>query len=315
MLMIFGFVIIGILLCKKRILPGNADLTVSRLFVYVFNAAVACYTMMQYCTLQSIAENAKLILIGFVMNVISILVAYPLSRLFVRNAHQSQELEYKRDIYKYCLAYSNYGTLGSVLILGIANYELLFKYFMFKLTMDFLSASWGLYTLLPKDGSASMSKNILRGFLTPPTIGLMVGMVLGIINFRPFMMEHLPFLESLFANASNAMGPIAMIITGLVVGKFDIKEMFKNAKAYILTAMRLVILPVIILLILRLLNASNDLMMFAIIAYAAPVGMNVILYPTAFGGDAKTGASMVMISMLLASITIPLMFMFFGIQL
>ncbi len=313
MLMIFTFIVIGILLRKKRILPDNADLTMSRLFVYVFNSALACYTMMQYCTVDAFANNAYLIGIGLLLNVIAILISYPISKLFVRNSGASHELEYKRNIYKYCITYANYGTLGSFLILGLGDYNLLFKYYMFKLPMEFLCSSWGLYTLLPKDGSASMSKNIFRGFFTPPMIGMMIGMVLGLLNVLPLMQKYVPFLDTAFGNASNCMGPIAMIIAGFVVGRYDLKELFSHKKVYIVAFLRLIVIPSVFLLTFRFLGASNDLMIFTLIAYAAPVGMNTIVYPAAFGGDTHTGASMTMLSTLFSALTVPLMFALFGI--
>lgn len=317
MLMIFTFILIGIWLCKKRILPDNADLTMSRLFVYVFSSALACYTMMEYCTVEAFKNNAYLMGVGLLLNVIAILVSYPVSKLFVRNYNESAQAEYKRNIYKYCITFANYGTLGSFLIMGLGKNagELLFKYYMFKLPMEFLCSSWGLYTLLPKDGSASMSKNILRGFLTPPMIGMMVGMVLGLLNVFPLMKQYVPFLDTAFKNASNCMGPIAMIIAGFVVGRYNFKELFSQGKVYIVSFLRLFVIPSVFLIVLKLLNASNDLLIFTLIAYAAPVGMNTIVYPAAFGGDTRTGAAMTMLSTLFSAITVPLMFMLFGIQL
>ena len=49
----------------------------------------------------------------------------------------------------------------------------------------------------------------------------------------------------------------------------------------------------------------------ALIAFATPLGLNTIIYPAAYGGDTKTGASMAMVSHTLSVITIPFMYFVF----
>ncbi len=51
--------------------------------------------------------------------------------------------------------------------------------------------------------------------------------------------------------------------------------------------------------------------MFTPIVFATPLGLHTIVYPTAYGGDTKTGASMAMISNVLSVITIPLIHLVF----
>ena len=49
----------------------------------------------------------------------------------------------------------------------------------------------------------------------------------------------------------------------------------------------------------------------ALICFATPLGLNTIVYPAAYGGETKTGASMAMISHTLSVVTIPLMYLLF----
>ena len=78
-----------------------------------------------------------------------------------------------------------------------------------------------------------------------------------------------------------------------------------------MTALRLLVIPSFIMLLLKLVGADKEIMMLALIAFATPLGMNTIVYPAAYGGDTKTGASMTMISHALSIITIPVMYYFF----
>ena len=49
----------------------------------------------------------------------------------------------------------------------------------------------------------------------------------------------------------------------------------------------------------------------ALVAFACPLGLNTIVYPATYGGETETGASMTVISNILAIITLPLMYYVF----
>ena len=133
-------------------------------------------------------------------------------------------------------------------------------------------------------------------------------MALGLLNLK----EYIPaFLLDAFEKTGACQGPIAMLLAGFVIGGYDFKELFCNKKVYIASLLRLVVIPAIMMLVLRLFGASEELMILALIAFATPLGLNTIVYPAAFGGDTKTGASMTMISQTLSVITIPLMYLVF----
>ena len=89
------------------------------------------------------------------------------------------------------------------------------------------------------------------------------------------------------------------------------KVLTKNKNAYVLTALRLFIIPATLVLILKCFNVTSDVITFALIAFASPIGMNTIVFPATFGGETHTGASMVLTSTLLSVITIPILFNMF----
>ena len=82
-------------------------------------------------------------------------------------------------------------------------------------------------------------------------------------------------------------------------------------KVYVVTFLRLVAIPAILMVILKLFGTSEEIMTLALIAFATPLGLNTIVYPAAYGGDTKTGAAMALISNALGVITIPLMYYIF----
>ncbi|MBR5479926.1 MAG: hypothetical protein IKU84_07075, partial [Clostridia bacterium] len=106
-------------------------------------------------------------------------------------------------------------------------------------------------------------------------------------------------------------GPVAMILAGFVIGGYNLKELLLDGKVYLATLFRLILIPAVMLLVLKALGAGEELMVLTLIAFGTPLGLNTIVFPAAYGGETKTGASMAMISHTLSVITIPLMYLVF----
>lgn len=308
MLKMFLFIAIGYFLRKTKILPESSYLTMSRLETYIFLPALTLYNWMRNCSINSLKENSILIVYGFVLVFFAIILAHPLSNLFIRNV-ENVELDYQRNIYKYAMTFGNYGFMGNFIILSIWGSEMFFKYSMFTLCISFACNSWGLLILIPKQKSGRQSfKDIMKRIFTPPIIALVVGLLAGLCNVKQYVPE---FAMSVLSDASNCMGPVAMLLAGVVIGGYDLKELLTYKKVYVASLMRLIAIPACFVLMLRLIGTNNEIITLAMIAFATPLGLNTIVYPAAYGGDVKTGASMTIISHTLSVITIPLMYLIF----
>ena len=308
MLMMFTLMLIGFVLRKTSALPDNAHITISKLETFVFVPALTFFNQVTQCTVKTFIESAPLILYGFCIIVIAVALSYPLSYLYVRKWRDSPELEYKRNVYKYAMTFGNYGFMGNFIILGVFGNEMFYKYGLFTFAVAMFCNSWGLYILIPKDRGASLSQNLKKGILTPPMIALFLGIALGLLGVGEYMPD---FLVSACSSAGNCMGPLAMLLAGFVVGGYDWRELFADKKVYIATAVRLIAIPAVMMLLLKLMGTGEAIRTLALIAFATPLGLNTIVYPAAYGGDPKTGASMAMISHTLSVVTIPLMYLIF----
>ena len=100
-------------------------------------------------------------------------------------------------------------------------------------------------------------------------------------------------------------------MAGVIIAGYDVKQVFANAKIYLLSLFRLILLPALILFVLDLLHTPKEIMTLALFTFATPIGLNTIVFPTAFGGDPKNGASMVMVSSTLSMITLPVMYLIY----
>lgn len=306
MLMMFSLMLVGFILRKKKILPENAGTVMSRLETYVFSPALVFVTQIVNCNAQNFNKYSVFMLYSLILMLIAIGISYPLSSLFIRRAKGDSEKEYLRKVYRYAMAFGNFGFMGNFLVLGVWGSEMLFKYTMFTFPMSVFCYGWGIPLLIPKEGQGF--KATLKALFNPPMTGLIAGAILGLLGAGRYMPA---FLSKALDSAGDCMGPVAMILAGFVIGGYEMKSLVNDKKVYIATFLRLIVIPSCIAFLMKGINAPLECTLFAIIGFATPLGLNTVVYPAAFGTDTKPGASMAMISHTLSVLTIPLMYLIF----
>lgn len=302
MLIMFICMVIGFILRKRSLLPDNSAAVMSKLESYVFVPALSMSTFMNYCTVESISENYNFVLFSAVTLGVSVLMAVPISYLFIKKGGDY----YSRNIYKYALTFGNYGFMGNAIVPailgGVYGDDVLYKYMLFTLPLNLLVYSWGIILMIPKSDNKT---GVLKNLINPIFISILLGAALGISGAT----QKLPSVVTTTVDYfKNCMTPVAMLLTGFVIGGYSLGDMFKNKKVYIATLLRLVLQPTVILLVLILLGAPKLVVLMALFAYATPIGINTVIFPSAYDGDASTGASMATVSHTVGTLTIPLMY-------
>lgn len=295
MLMMFTCIIIGYVLNKLKLLPENADNVLAKLETYVLVPALNISTFMNYCNMESLVSYHSYVVVSTILIAVAVILAYPLSKIFSKDG-------YERNVYKYALTFGNFGFLGNAIVPIILGEEFLYPYMLFTLPISAVCYTWGFSVLTPKgNGKAGVLKNLLN----PCVLSIFIGMILGLFGIKPLIPE---FLNLSLGKLSACMGPIAMVLTGFVAAKYNFGALLKKPRVYIATFLRLAVLPTIFLAALYLLKIDDLIIIMCLFAFATPLGLNTVVFPTAYGEDASTGASMALISHTLSVVTIPLLY-------
>jgi predicted permease len=290
----FTCIVIGYVLNKLKLLPENADTVLAKTETYVLVPALNISTFMNYCTVESLSSYRPFLTVSVILITVAISIAIPLSGIFTKDSYQ-------RNIYKYALTFGNFGFLGNAIVPIILGEEFLYPYLLFTLPLNAMCYIWGLSLLVP----AGNSNNIFRNLLNPCVISIGIGAVLGLTGMQPVIPS---FAKLTLSNLSACMGPIAMILTGFVAAKYRIGDLLNKPFVYLATLFRLILLPVAFLAVLVLLRIDALIIKMCLFAYATPLGLNTVVFPTAYNKDASTGASMALISHTLCVVTIPLLY-------
>ncbi len=294
MLMMFACMVIGFVLNKKKLCPENTAAVLSKLETYVLWPALTLKTFSENCTVQTLSENYRLVLFSLLAVAVAIALAYAVSPLFEKKG-------YGRNVYQYALAFGNFGFMGNAIVPAILGEAALFPYMLFTLPLNIAVNTWGITILIPRQEK----QNPLKNLLNPPVIAVVIGAILGLTGAADYVPA---FVNQTMSSLGSCMGPIAMVLTGFVVGNYSFKTLLSDKKVYIASVLRLFLIPAAYILLLKLLGADGVTMTMCLFGFATPLGLNTVVFPAAYGGDPSTGASMAMISHTACVATIPIMY-------
>lgn len=294
---LFGFIIIGYLLAKLKILPESSAMVLSKLENTIFIPALVMGTFIENFTVEKINAMSELLYISFIIAFIAILFAILVSR-FVTND------KYIQKIYTYGLSFSNFGFMGNAVVMSLFP-NIFFEYLIFTLPLWILIYLWGVPRLLIADsGKKQTFVQSIKSFVNPMFIAMLIGMVIGLLNVT------VPkSVMSLINVSGDCMSPIAMILTGVVVSTISLRKTFTNIRIYIISLVRLVVIPAIFIAVASFFEMQETIFICALCSLAMPLGLNTVVIPSALGKDTSIAAGMAVISHLLACVTIPLVFM------
>jgi len=294
MVFLFSLLAIGYLLAKMKLVPDNTEAVLSRLESDLLIPALVMDTFIHHFTVEKLMATSDLLLGSILIEIIVI----PVSMVLVRFCAKDK---YTRNIYLYGLCFSNFGFMGNAIISMIFP-DVFLEYLLFTMILWIVIYIWGAPVLLMDHGLGSW-KETCKTFLNPMFVSMLVGMALGLSGVA------VPkFADQLVASLGDCMSPLAMLLTGMTVARSKLSEILKHKSIYVITAIRLLIYPLIFIAIAQVVPMSRAFSICALSSLAMPLGLNTIVIPNAYGKDTKIAAGMALVSHLFSCLTIPIVF-------
>lgn len=295
MISFFIIMIIGYIIKKTNVVNDKFDNASSQLQSNVIMPALTFQTFYNNFKVDMLKNNAVIFAAGFITIALSCIVANYLAKPF------GGKDNYQRSIYSYSFSTANFGYMGYSVIGAVFGEKALAAMMVFCIPYSMYVYSIGAAILNPNNPKISF-----KSLGNPVFYAMIAGAVLGLLNIP------LPkVIISTAGSLGSCMGPLAMLIAGFVIAKYDLKDLLTYKRVYLASLIRLIALPAIIAVIMKFFGAETNIILSAMGATAMPLGLNTVVFPAAYGGDTRTGASMALISNVLGIITIPIMFAIF----
>ena len=218
-----------------------------------------------------------------------LLISILISRLFFR----------KDAIAAFAGAFSNPGFFGVPLIVASLGQGAVFYVACFIAFLNIGQWTYGVSTLngQPIRQGFEVKKLVKAPFI----IAILIGLLLFFTRLR------LPAVISGCLSAAASLNtPLAMFTVGVYLAQTDVPGMFRKKKLYLVSLVRLALIPLASILVLSLLPAAwHDMKLALLLAAACPVGSNVAVYAQIHGKDYAYAVETVVLSTLLSLISIP----------
>ena len=223
---------------KKITLEGSRNL--GNILIYLSLPCVIINSFLVERTAEKLMGLLYSSLAGFAVLVISVII----SRLF-----------FKKDaILHFASSFSNPGFFGVPLIVASLSDGAVFYVAAFIAFTNLAQWTYGVALLTTegkKDGQkdfAKEAKAFLKKLFTAP---FMVAIIIGLFFF--FTGLPMPSLISKSIGYISGLNtPIAMFTIGIYLAQTDLRKMFGKARLYLLSAVRLLIIPLVSMLVLFL---------------------------------------------------------------
>ena len=144
----------------------------------------------------------------------------------------------------------------------------------------------------------------------------MISIFIGVVLF--FTKIRLPeIIGNTLASVGTMIGPASMIVTGMLFAGMNLKQIFANKRVYFITFLRLIAVPLIALVLIKLSNLAsfsadgNKIMLIVFLAIITPSASTVTQMCQVYGNDSKYASAINVMTTLLSIITMPVMVMLF----
>jgi predicted permease len=207
----------------------------------------------------------------------------------------------KQQVFRFVTIFSNVGFMGYPVLESIYGGIGVFYAAIFNIPFNILVWTVGvmLYT-----GEKKL-KSIRKAVANPALVAVFIGVILFVFSIR------LPLpIESSLKLVGSTTTPISMIIIGSMLAEMDVKSIFSDLSIYYATCIRLIIVPMIIYVVLKLLKVDEMLLNICVLLQAMPAAVTAAIIAEKYEGDAHLASQCVFITTILSGITIPIIILF-----
>ena len=293
---LFLMIFMGYLIVKTGLVRDDDSKVLSKIILYLI---VPCVIINAF-QVDYTTDTVKGLLIAFAASVMTQVILLVVISVAGRRLHLN-EVEVA-SVY-----YSNSGNLIVPIVTFILGQEwVLYGCVFMSVQLVFL------WTHCKKIISREASYDWKKIILNINMISIFIGVILFFTKIR------LPeIIENTLASVGTMIGPASMIVTGMLFAGMNLKQIFANKRVYFITFLRLIAVPLIALVLIKLSNLAsfsadgNKIMLIVFLAIITPSASTVTQMCQVYGNDSRYASAINVMTTLLSIITMPVMVMLF----
>jgi len=289
MAVLFLLLAVGFIVGKVKLLTPDGNKVLSKVVLFVALPCTILNSVFDNEIEISAGETVYFLFLSVLSFLLAFLVAIPIIRL-------SGGDKANHGLLSYMSVFSNCGFIGLPVVIAIFGTAAAFHVALFNIPFNLLSFTVGIMLI-----SGKGVKFAPKQLLTPTLIVAVLAIPIALTGLRvPYI-----FSEAIRLTGSVTV-PGAMIVIGSTLSYIPLKSVFSEWRIVLATLLRLIIIPVVTWLVLRLFIADDFILGVLVILTAMPIAAQSSMLAIEYKGNERIASSGVFLSTLLCGITVPL---------
>ena len=295
---LFIMIFFGFLLVRKKKLTTQESKVLSILLLYVVSPCAILNSFMIDFTPD------KLMGLG-----LAFLGAILVHIIFIPLANVIAKVTGFTPIEKATIIYSNSGNLIIPLVGAILGKEWVLYTSGYMVVQTIL-----LWTHAKNLVCNEKTYDLKKIFFNVNILAIVVGICLFV-----FQIQLPDILVGTMEKIGGMIGPIAMIVIGMLIGDMDLKDIFKEKRTYLITFMRLVVFPLFVIVIFKFTGLThitadaNHILLITTLAASAPPAAMITQFAQLYNKHPGYASVMNVMGVIFSIVTMPLMVMLYQI--
>lgn len=298
-LVLFLLMAAGFAAARLKVLGADATRGLSRFVIDFCLPALIVVSMQRPFSAELRDQALRALIVSVGVYALSIPLAFAASALY-RGAGPGE-----LGAHRFAMCFSNVAFMGFPVMASIFGQESLFTVAVYNMPFQFLAFSVGIAIVSGRRGNPGAARPPLRkralALLNAPIVATCAGFVLFLLSWK--VPEPLYSAMNLLGSTTT---PLSMAVIGAILGRARILGVLGNPRAWLTSAYRLVVLPLLAWLALRALGLRGLDLAVPVVIAAMPAAANTALLASVYGGDEETASGLTFLSTALSLVTIPL---------
>lgn len=280
----------GYLMAKKKMVDEHTNGQISRMIINVFNPLLFLSSAFASVGTISMSTMLQIGLVAAGMFVFFIAAGMLLTPFFDKDQDQ-------RKIFQMMFVFSNLGFIGIPVINSILGAEYVVYVTGFLVVYNIVFYTYGLSVM-----NGRFSAALLRSMVNPGSICCVIAVAVFCMG-----VQVPEFINTAVMYLGNAASPLALVLVGYTLERSEFKKIFGEMRLYLFSAVKLLILPLLMLPLLRMVTDDPAVLSVSMIMFGMPIGNMPLILGNERGIDGSTCSAAIILSTVLCVFTVPVL--------
>lgn len=294
-MILFTLMFLGFMLGKRGVVSHSSIKDLNNILIDVSIPCMIVVSLIRPYSESLMGDTIKVLVLISIFHISMAIIAYYLTKFLKVDP-------YKRGSWIFAIVFSNNGFIGFPLMYALYGNDGMFIMAMGNIIQNVLIFSLGI-KLVTMNQEVDEELNLRKIIFTKQNIAVIIGLIIFTLQLaipEP-VVRFLNYIASLTV-------PLSMMVVGLSLSRYDIKNMFKDKEAYRLTFLRMIIVPAVLVFIFKILRIDvNANLSLAIVFYTAalPSPAFTSIMAERYNGSVDFASKCVFITTVVSVLSVP----------